>query len=377
MDRLFKSLQKIPCLTTLPEEKRGLWEMCLSDIWCPSSLAAWRSIVDAPSDAPATMTLFINLPDDERRELTETFGFPTLELPTVPRPEWVNEKLPDHFNAFCTEESNLPKQSQVAEMVTNRVATALPDIVVFLVFDGLSLYDVDGWTFDQSWRVLCEPCLVDGQTATESGMRRLIGSPPVAHRLFALGYTQRMGFSYWERSQNRLTDDLFAEFPPTQLFRVTTFEEVLNQLHASDLTARQFIQIVRTGLDGVCHNHREKPNINILVNQLREDIEQIAEVLRSSQKTAQIFVTADHGILWFKNQKVIPSNLASTSPRYVSEESVSDAPTCTIQENGETFTVLTGDDIIARNRKVTEWGFHGGISAQESLVPFLDISPKW
>ena len=46
----------------------------------------------------------------------------------------------------------------------------------------------------------------------------------------------------------------------------------------------------------------------------------------------------------------------------------------TIAESGETFTALTGDKVIARNRRVTEWGFHGGISAQESFVPLFDIT---
>jgi hypothetical protein len=45
-----------------------------------------------------------------------------------------------------------------------------------------------------------------------------------------------------------------------------------------------------------------------------------------------------------------------------------------IKERGETYSVLAGDTTITRHRKVTEWGFHGGISVQESLVPFLDMT---
>ena len=377
MDRLFKYRKKIPCLATLPEETQGLWEICLSDIWLPSSLAEWRETVDAPWEVPAKEVIFMNFPEAESKELTDTFGFPTVDLPAFPPIEWVNQKLPERFNTLCTDDSKLLKQSQLVQTVTERVSHTLPDIVVFLVLDGLSLYDVTDWAFPESWHVVCEPCLVDGLSVTTNSMHRLIGSPPLTHQLFALEYLQRFGFSYWERSQNPLTNVLFSEFPPSQLFRITTFEEILDRLHNTDLPNRTFIQIVRTGLDRVCHSHREKPNIDAMLSQLKLDIEQIVEAVGSSQKAVRVFITSDHGILWFTKQKVIPFQSGSASPRYTYAESPPDTPRITIAESGEPVTVLTGDEVIARKRKVTEWGFHGGISAQESFVPLFDITPKW
>ena len=368
-------LEKMPCLTDLPETTRGMWEMCLSEIWRPNSLAEWRDVVDAPWEVPEKATLFVNLPAGQREELTDVFGFSAIALPRFPPVEWVNQKLPEHFNALCTADSKVLKQSQLAQTVTDRVSHKRPDVVVFLVLDGLSLYDVTDWAFPDAWRVVCEPCFVDGLSATQSGMSRLIGSPPLTHHLFPLGYVQRLGFSYWERAQNQLTDVLFSEFPPTQLFRVATFAEVLDRLQTTDLTDRVFIQIVRTGLDGVCHSHREKPNVDAMLNQLKSDVEQLVEVVGASEKAMRIFITSDHGILWFKEQKVMPSQLRSKSARFY-RESPSDLAGITVAEAGETFTVLTGDGVIARNRKVTEWGFHGGISAQESFVPLFDITPK-
>ena len=364
-------------MTTLPKETQGLWEICLSDIWCPNSLAEWRGTVDAPWEVPAKATLFVNFSEAESKELTDIFGFPTIDLPAVPPIEWVNQKLPDRFSALCTDESNLLRQSQIAQTITDRVSYMLPDIVVFIVLDGLSSYDVTDWIFPELWRVVCDPCLVDGLSVTTNGMRRLIGSPPLTHRLFELGYVQRLGFSYWERSRNQLTNVLFSEFPPSQLFRFTTFEEVLDRLQNTDLPNRTFIQIVRTGLDGVCHSHREKPNIDSMLSKLKLDIEQIFEAVGSSQKTVRVFITSDHGILWFTKQKVKPFKSGSASARYTYAKSSSDVSGITIAESGETFTVLTGDEVIARNRKVTEWGFHGGVSAQESFVPLFDITPKW
>lgn len=350
--------------------------MCLSDIWRPSSLSEWRDVVDAPWEVSTKATLFVNFPETESKELTEIFGFPTIDLPVVPPIELVNQKLPDRFSALCKDESKILKQSQLVQIVTDRVSYTLPDIVIFLILDGLSLYDVANWRFPKSWHVVCEPCLVDGLSVTTSSMRRLIGSPPLTHRLFALGYVQRLGFSYWERSQNQLTNVLFSEFPSSQLFRFTTFREVLDRLQNTDLPNRTFIQIVRTGLDGVCHNHREKPNIDTMLSRLKSDIEQIFEAVGSYKKTMRIFITSDHGILWFTEQKVTPFNSGTASARYTYAKSSSDVSGITIAESGETFTVLIGDEVIARNRKVTEWGFHGGISAQESFVPFFDINPN-
>ncbi|MYD63883.1 MAG: hypothetical protein F4W91_22870 [Gemmatimonadetes bacterium] len=363
-------------MATLPEETQGLWEMCLSDIWLPSSLAEWRKKVDAPWEVPTKEALFVNLPEAENKELTDTFGFPTIDLPDFPPIEWVNQKLPECFNTLCTDDSKLLRQSQLVQTVTERISYTLPDIVVFLVLDGLSLYDVADWAFPESWNLMCEPCFVDGLSVTTSGMRRLIGSPPLTHQLFTLGYMQRFGFSYWERSKNQLTNVLFSEFPPSQLFRITTFEEILDRLQNTDLPNRTFIQIVRTGLDGVCHSHREKPNIDAMLSQLKLDIEQIVEAVDSSQKTVRVFITSDHGILWFTRQKVMPFQSGSTSARYTYSQSSPDTSRITIAESGESVTVLTGDEVIARKRKVTEWGFHGGISAQESFVPLFDITPK-
>ena len=376
MDELFKSLKRAPCLTTLPKETQGLWEICLSGIWQPISLSEWRGTVDAPWEVPTQATLFVNLPEAESKELTDIFGFPIIDLPAIPPIGWVNQKLPECFNILCASDSKFLKQSQLVHTITDRISYTLPDIAILLVLDGLSLYDVVDWTFPESWHVICEPCLVDGLSVTKSGMRRLIGSPPLTHRLFALGYVQRFGFSYWDRSQNQLTNVLFSEFPPTQLFRITTFEEVLDRLQNTNLPNRTFIQIVRTGLDGVCHRHREKPNIDAILSQLKLNIGQLVEAVGSFQKIVRVFITSDHGILWFKGQKVMPFQSGSAPARYTYAKPSSDMSGITIAESGETFTALTGDEVIARNRKVTEWGFHGGISAQESFVPLLDITPN-
>ena len=362
---MLEEFRFIPCLTKLPENYRALWELCLGDVWCPTSLAEWRERIDSPSEIDTGQTLFVNPSASDREELTQVFGFPRVALPPLPSIDAVNSALPSRF-----ETSNLLKQSEVAAEITERLAGKLPQIAVLLIFDGLSFYDVAEWELPGA---TLEPCLVDGLSVTENAMRRLIGSPVLTHRLFSLDYARRLGFSYWERSRNQLTDALFMEFPETQLHRVTTFDEVLDILAASEWITPTYVQIIRSGLDGVCHSHRERPNVRLLLDDLRKDIVSLIAVLQETEKSFRLFITADHGILWHRDQGVIPLVQEKFKARYTEGSVTSGNNVLTLKSDEGTYTVLTGDQVIAKKRKSTEWGFHGGISAQESLVPFWDV----
>jgi hypothetical protein len=212
-------LRTIPCITEIPEDYRALWELCLTDVWCPTSVKEWRERIDSPDPIDTNQTLFVNPSASDREELTQVFGFPTVELPSLPSISQVNEALPSRFKT-----ANFFKQSDVATEITARISQELPQIAVLLVFDGLSFYDVVDWELPNA---ILEPCLVDGLSVTDKAMQRLIGTPVLTHRLFSLGYVLRLGFSYWERSGNPLANVLFTEFPENQLHRMTTFDEVL------------------------------------------------------------------------------------------------------------------------------------------------------
>ena len=358
-------LWTIPCLTEIPENYHALWELCLADVWCPASVTEWRERIDAPDEIDTGITLFMNLSASDREELTQVFGFPTVVFPSLPSIAQVNEALPNRF-----ETTNLRKQSDVAAEITSRISSELPQIVVLLVFDGLSFYEITDWELPNA---RLEPCLVDGLSTTESAMQRIIGSPVLTHQLFELEYVQRLGFSYWERSTNPLTDALFAEFPESQLHRVTTFDEVLERLSVSEWPTHTYVQIIRSGLDAACHSHRERPKVSSLLEGLRQDILSLLAVLQKTGKSFRLFITADHGILWYSEQDILPLAQEKFKTRYTEGNVASGDNVLTLQSDEGTYTVLTGDKVIAKNRKSTEWGFHGGISAQESLVPFWDV----
>ena len=362
---MIERLHTIPSLMEIPENYRALWDLCLTDVWCPTSVEEWRERIDSPREIDVDSILFVNLPPSDQEELIQVFGFPTVEFPALPSIDQVNEALPNRF-----ETTNLFKQSDVAAEITERIRQELPQIVVLLVFDGLSFYDVVDWELPQA---VLEPCLVDGLSVTNSAMQRLIGSPVLTHRLFELGYIRRLGFSYWERAANVLTDALFAEFPPNQLHRMTTFDEVLKTVKASRWSTHTYIQIIRSGLDGVCHANRERPNIKSILDDLKRDILLLLEVLQAIEKSFRLFITADHGILWYADQDIIPLAQEKVKARYTDGSIAQGDNLLTLNTDEGTYTVLTGDKIIAKQRKVTEWGFHGGVSAQESLVPFWDV----
>jgi len=358
-----QQLCTIPRITEVPENYRALWELCLTDVWCPASLEEWRERIDSPREIDADSILFVNLFPSDREELTQVFGFPTVEFPALPSIEQVNEALPNRF-----ETTHLFKQSDVATEITERIRKELPQIVVLLVLDGLSFYDVVDWELPQA---TLEPCLVDGLSVTNSAMQRLIGSPVLTHRLFELGYIRRSGFSYWERAANVLTDALFAEFPPNQLHRMTTFDEVLRKIKASGWETHTYVQIIRSGLDGVCHSNRERPNTKSILDDLKRDILLLLEVLQETGKSFRLFITADHGILWYADQDIIPLAQEKFKTRYTEGNVASGDNVLTLQSEQETYTVLTGDKVIAKNRKSNEWGFHGGISGTRIVGPIL------
>ena len=360
-----QQLRGIPCITEIPENYRALWELCLADVWCPASLEEWRERVDSPVEIDTDSTLFVNPSPSDREELTQVFGFPTVEFPPLPLIAQVNEALPHHFQT-----SDLLKQSDVAAEITTRISRELPQIAVLLVFDGLSFYEVTDWEFPKA---MLEPCLVDGLSVTDSAMQRLIGSPVLTHRLFDQGYVRRLGFSYWKRSRNSLTDALFVEFPENQLHRVTTFDEVLETIKVTEWPTHTYVQIIRSGLDSFCHSHRERPNIISLLEGLKRDVLLLLTVLQETGKSFRLFITADHGILWDDDQDVVFLAQEKFKARYTDGYVATGDNIMTLQSSEGLYTVLTGDKVIAKNRKSTEWGFHGGISAQESLVPFWDV----
>ena len=243
------------------------------------------------------------------------------------------------------------------------------DVIVLLLVDGLSYTDWMDYPGVQS-------CLVEGPTITPVGFRNIVGKPSIARRLFKRGFRKRLGFSHWDRD-NRLTDVLFYGFDPAmQMFKVNEFKEVLLAL---DRLSREqtYVQILTNGLDAISHRHRGRPPVEAIASHLYEDVLlALAERLHKQRVTALVYATADHGILWRPQPGageeliVIPDERASAH-RYTKGNLLiphSRQFTC----YGANYTVLAYPYLF-RPLTGLEWGTHGGISFQESVVPFVKL----
>ncbi len=373
MDRSI--LDVIPHITQLPRETACLWKAMLQQhgVFLPETIHAWKNLLD---EAPRGLapTLFVDLPPSDAHQLHQFYGFPRIELPLLPGEPELSQTL---VSALSEPIPSLLTQSQIAFEVANTGQGA--QIIVLLILDGLAYEDVLDWQYPYKWQWTRRPCFVDGATLTATGMPRVIGSPPLAHQLFQRGYKQHFGFTYWDRDSNDLTDTLFAEFSGSQLTKVSEFAQILERLANTRFDAPTYIQIVRNGLDQFVHSYRERPDIRHYLRELEKSIHNLLDLLTNFQRSVRVYITADHGILWYKQQSVAAIIENPRSARYVANDiDVSDSRFSRIHDMSANYTVAVGLDHILRRRHTNEWGFHGGISGRESLVPFLafDYRPQ-
>lgn len=364
----WSTLEIIPHHIRLPEETASIWRATFLQrgLCLPGTLHEWKCLLD---EAPQSMspTLFVDISAQDSHQLQYIYGFPKLEVQLLPDEPELSHILASAVNTPIT---GLLMQSQIASEIVRTVQGA--EVIVLLILDGLAYEDILSWEYPPSWQWKRRPCLVDGLTLTTTCMPRVVGSPPLAHRLFQRGYKQHFGFTYWERANNNLTDILFEEFSSNQLMKVNEFAQILERLATMKFDAPTYIQIVRNGLDQFVHSHRERPDIHHYLQNLEKSIRTLLDLLTTFRRTVRVYITADHGILWYEGQGVaaIVDNLSSA--RYVTGSiTMSGGQFCTVNESSTSYTVAVGQDQILRRRRANEWGFHGGISGRESLVPFV------
>jgi len=305
---------------------------------------------------------------DERREylLDEDapWPFPRMCVEERPDPWVISERL---FERFEEAGRVLTRQRDVAEVIDRRVRQDRPGVVALVIVDGLSYYDLP---VDPG----IQPCLVEGITATEYGYRQVVGKPAVSRRLFALGYAQQMGFTYFPPETNDLAADLHATFGASQITRVRSFDEALRAIRGTRL-ARAFVQITLAGLDQICHSHFDQPPREHYVQRVMSNYHRLIECLSEQAEHILVVLTADHGILWREDlegkQQIVDDLFREDlrSPRYVKGSVLRPYGRCCRSE-GQNHTLLRVP-WMTRNFRNNEWGVHGGISAWESLVPLM------
>lgn len=239
------------------------------------------------------------------------------------------------------------------------------ETVVLFLLDGLSYADCQDWPG-------VEPCLAVLPTITRICFPTIIGSPPLAARLFTIGLTRRVGFTYWERQDESLTNHLFHTITETRKLdsnQPDSFGQVLDWLSAHDLSDT-YVQIMYSALDDYAEGHRVTVPRQAVIEQIRRDLEAVVDVLKHKGRPAILFAVADHGILW-KDGGHKFEYIKLSGARYAKGRSGPGRGRL-FEVDGQLYWVLDYPQ-MGRRWKGNEQGIHGGISFEESIVPFI----KW
>lgn len=284
--------------------------------------------------------------------------FPVVVVEHDPFTLDLNRFLFDHYDFITTCALTQPQVSERIIAEARQVET-----LVLILLDGLSYADCRDWPG-------VEPCLAAAPTITRVGFPAVIGSPPLAAQLFASGLTTRVGFTYWDRQDEPLTNRLFRTIADTRRLdsnRPGAFGQVVDWLSAHDL-AGTYVQIVRSALDDYAEGHRTTVPRLAVLQQVRRDLEAVLDVLEHKGRPALLFAVADHGILWKEDgHSIEPVNL--NGARYAQGRG-GNGRGRVFDVEGQPFWVLDYPQ-MGRSWRSNEQGIHGGISFEESIVPFI------
>jgi hypothetical protein len=305
---------------------------------------------------------------EERREYLidqrSPWPFPRISLESRPDPWVISQRLFEHFEQA---QRLLPIQQAVGRILERRARKADAAIVALVIIDGLSYYDLPD---DQD----VIPCLVAGVSITEYGYRAVIGEPSMSRRMFALGYVDQLAFTYYPTERNALSADIHETFSGSQIVRVKSFEEVLEEIEERHLS-RGYVQVTLSGLDQICHAHHDRPPREHYLREIFLRFDALVDCLRRKSNRILACLTADHGILWrdvVEDQLQIADDLFRDdirSPRYIKGTVLRPYGRC-CRSLDRNFTLLKVP-WMTRGFRHNEWGVHGGISAWESIVPLI------
>lgn len=300
--------------------------------------------------------------------------FLTTHFPDLPPINILNRFLPGRMSKPLS----ILTHTDIATRISKDALTRGYQTVILLLVDGLSYDETREWAHE------VEPCLVNGPSITfartesdriagDVGFARIVGKPPLASRLHAAGLEHSRGYSYWDRAQNDVSEYLFQGVP---LQRVQSISEAMKTLWKEDITGL-YVQIVREGTDGIAHRRREvRPSeVKATVAAIYEDLQTLVRLLRERQVRGAVYLTSDHGMLWKQEHDFerLPAH-GTDHPRYTLQPppgSVRDKVTPV--EAGNRTYFLYHYPYLGRRIRANDSGIHGGVSYQESIVPFVHL----
>jgi len=344
-------------LNRVPTIVRGMHPVSLAYLDQPAKVYIRLQELIWMFDAPQSVRPHRALSFDANSQYASRFPVVTVEHD--PFTTEMNRILFDKYNLIA---KSMLTHTQVADRIISCVRRA--ETIVLLLLDGLSYIDCKEWPN-------VEPCLAEPPTVTRVCFPRIIGSPPLAARLFAKGLTRRVGFTYWERQDEPLTDQLFHTIPDTRKLdsnHPDAFGQVLDWLTAHELSGT-YVQIVYSALDDYAEGHRVTIPRQSVIDRVRHDLDAVVDVLEHKGRPAALFAVADHGILWKGDHHEIEF-VKLSGARYAKGRSGPGRGRL-FEVNGQPYWVLDYPQ-MGRRWKSNEQGIHGGISFEESIVPFIE-----
>ncbi len=299
--------------------------------------------------------------------------FPQIQANEHPPIEIINRNMRFHLEYART---HLLTTRNVAQTIVDDVLKHHYEMVALVLIDGLSYGDVRDW----SDTIL--PCFVDAPSVTyrldktrkivngEIGFASTIGSPSLFARLHDSGYTDAIGFTYWVSESNLVSDYLFERIPTR---RVANFEAILRELQSIKFEQRTYLQVLREGLDGLAHSKRElsRSEIEGAITAIKNDVERLADLIKNKSRNGCIYLVADHGILWKNEHPWIVLGVPDSKPRYTEnclDETILDH--CVRFERSNHAYYSFCYPYLGTKIRSDDSGVHGGLSYQESIVPF-------
>lgn len=271
-------------------------------------------------------------------------------------------------------------QSSIADYIKQRSGSE--DVVVAVLIDGLSYNDWQKAGYD------AEPVFVDCPTITECGYPNIVygggSGESLANRLYQRGFKNRLAFTYWEKTDSKLTDSLHRSFSPNDIIGdIQDFDNIIAYLNREDwkTNTNTFIQITLTGPERVAHRLKEDPDPMHQADVVRKKLLQLNEVLSEHVSSHRIYATADHGILWRMEAKddftIIKNGGWNHQKRRClknpkAEIEIPDGVAINSMWEGDQYFQL-GYPYLFHGLRSNEPGVHGGYSFQESIVPLIEM----
>lgn len=349
----------------------------LSLLYLPADVTVISAAVDAAIQLDAPTTVWPGrwlLTDDDP---TFRHRFPHVQVAHDPFTPALNGVLFQHFEAVA---KIMLRQSQLSATISQAAAGC--DAIVLMLVDGLSYENAQQWCKQHAPLWPLEPCLVDAPTITSIAFPNAVGAPSVAEQLFDLGFHRRLGFTYWTREDNELTNLLFRSL--AEVRKTGDFDDIASGarriMMQSATLGKAFIQIVRTGLDGYAHKQKRTPPVAAIVDEIFQEFSQLVEISKEAHRVngcrTGLFLTADHGILW---QTELESQVVGRAASGASARYCRWADLFLQDETGMRFVVgheeyyCLNYPKVRRPLRIDEQGVHGGVSFQESIVPFIAV----